>query len=79
MVAILCLVLIYFRYAMQSSIPLFLGTLRLTIPVPCQSDEQLPQSQFLVLAAPVPYLSRQLPQLDISFSCSSLVSLTLQS
>ena len=46
----------------------------LTVPVPCQS-EQLPQSQYLVSVAPVPYLSRQLFQLDIFFTCFSSVSI----
>ena len=38
-------------------------------------SEQLPHSQYLGLATPVPYLSRQLLQLDILFSCSSSISI----
>ena len=41
-----------------------------SVPVQCLS-EQLPHTQYLVLAAPVPYLSRQLPQLGNSFSGSN--------
>ena len=58
-------ILLFYQLSMVSE-----KLVRLFQLVQCLS-EQLPHTQYLVLAAPVPYLSRQLPQPGNSFSGSN--------